>query len=123
VPQRRTWLPSLVFDSRQSLAMAGARGAGSASYQVVYRAENFDVELWQDPLENGQWYVIGQVLSPQGDAEIVPQSVRLVPNEGDPLTLQPADAEFHLPLVPAGIYTMTVSLTDGDIQINDLHIG
>lgn len=121
-PARRTWLPQLAFDSRQSLAMAGVRGAGAASYQLVYRTEGFDIELWQDPLETGDWYVIGQIVS-QDEQEIVPQSVLLTPQEGTELTVAPKDAEFHLPLVPAGLYRMTLTLPDGDIQIPDLRIG
>ena len=122
-PQRTTWLPRLVFDSRQQMAMAGARGAGSASFQLIYRTDAFDIELWQDPLENDQWYIIGQILSQQSDAEIVPVSVALQSATNFKLTLTPETSEFHLPMVPAGIYQMTLGLSEGDLEISDLRIG
>lgn len=121
--QRPTWLSRLVFDSRQQLALSGARGAGSASFQLIYRTEAFDIELWQDPLENNQWYVIGQVLSQQNDAEIVPVSVALKSVGDFKLALTPALPEFHLPMVPAGLYRMTLGLAEGDLEIADLRIG
>lgn len=122
-PQRSSWLPQLIFDSRQQVAMAGVRGAGSASFQLIYRTDAFDIELWQDPLENEQWYVIGQVLSQQSDAEIVPVSVVLKSADNFAMTLTPNASEFHLPMVPAGTYQLTLGLPEGDLEISDLRIG
>ena len=122
-PQRAAWFPSLVFDSRQRLAMAGARGAGTASFQLVYRTEAFDIELWQDPLENGEWYVIGQILPQRDAAEIVPTSVVLTSETGSGITVTPESSEFHLTAVLVGTYRLTLGLPDGDIEISELQIG
>ncbi len=122
-PQRTTWFPNLVFDSRQRLAAAGARGAGAASFQLVYHTEAFDIELWQDPLENGAWYVIGQVMPQQDAAEVLPAAVVLNSETGGIFTATQEGAEFHLTSVPAGTYQMTLNLPNGDIQISALQIG
>src|SRR5436190_9849562 len=64
-PARRSVIASILFDSFLQPAMAGARGAASASRQLVMRAEEFDihVKIWGDQ-ERKQ--MLGQVLSRNG---------------------------------------------------------
>src|SRR5579864_9265590 len=48
----------LIFDSRRSLAASGVRGSSRPDYQVVYSTGEHDVDLWQEQLDTGNWYLI-----------------------------------------------------------------
>jgi hypothetical protein len=126
------WLARLLFDSRRLLTSAAApafaRSAdpGAAVVQQ-YAAGPLSVELWQEWQEDGNWYLICQVLpfaendavgpAPPGD-DIQPppafDEARLYPAVADQSAASPAahistrqgEAEFHFEAVPPGTYTL-----------------
>ena len=119
-----SWLARLQFDSRQSMpALAGARGAKREGVQLVYSTNVHDIELFQEPAEPGNWYMIGQVMPREGDAVIVLQEIVLTERNGSRLIFKPESEEFHLPSVPAGLYEIALRLAGGEITIPDVGIG
>ena len=68
----------LVFDSLVQPSLEGFRSAGSASRQMVYRADSFQIDL-QIEVQPGNKRVVvaGQLLSPS-DPQIGGQNVRLI---------------------------------------------
>ena len=118
------WLASLQFDSRRSAPMlAGARGAKNEGIQLVYTTNLHDIELFQEPGEQGNWYMIGQVMPREGTATIIPQEIVLTERDGSRLTFRPESEEFHLPAVPKGLYEMVLHLPQGAITMPDVGVG
>ena len=123
-PERVSWLARLQFDSRRALpSLAGARGARPEGFQLIYSTDAHDIELFQEPTETGTWYIIGQVMPREGDETIVPQQVTFTANDGSELAIMPQSEEFHLPSVSAGLYQVSLLLTDGDIALTNVNIG
>ena len=62
----RQVLASIIFDSFQQPAFAGARGGATAARQLVFRAEEFDIhiKIWG---EQNHRQLLGQMLSRSGD--------------------------------------------------------
>jgi hypothetical protein len=119
-----SWLASLQFDSRRSApALAGARGGKREGVQLVYTTENHDIELFQEPAEQGKWYMIGQVMPREGEETIVPQEIVLTERGGSRLTFHPEAEEFHLPAVPEGLYEISLRLAEGEIKMTDVGVG
>lgn len=119
-----SWLASLQFDSRRNApVMAGARGAKRDGIQLVYTTNVHDIELFQEPAEAGNWYMIGQVMPREGDAKIVLKEIVLTERSGSRLTFTPDSAEFHLPAVPRGLYEIALRLTEGEITMPDVGVG
>ena len=118
------WLASLQFDSRRnSPGLAGARGAKNEGIQLVYTTNVHDIELFQEPGEQGNWYLIGQVMPREGTATTIPQEIVLTERGGARLTFQPESEEFHLPAVPKGIYEIVLHLAQGAITMPDVGVG
>jgi hypothetical protein len=119
-----SWLASLQFDSRRnSPALAGARGAKHDGIQLVYTTNVHDIELFQEPAEQGNWYVIGQVMPRESTATIIPQEIILTERNGSRLTFRPNAEEFHMPSVPRGLYEIVLRLGMGDITMPDVGVG
>lgn len=121
-PARPLWPAQLRFDSR-SLGLAGARGAAAEAFELVYSTGTHDIELFQEPLEQGRWYLIGHVLPEAGDEIIVPEEVTLTAVDGERIVISPEAEEFHLPSVPAGRYDMSLRLAAGEIVLEGVGIG
>ena len=119
-----SWLASLQFDSRRNApAMAGARGAKRDGIQLVYTTNIHDIELFQEPGEAGNWYMIGQVMPREGDAKIVLEEIVLTERNGSRLRFTPDNAEFHLPAIPSGLYEIALRLKEGEITMPDVGVG
>jgi hypothetical protein len=107
----------LRFDSAQLPLSVGRRSESSAERQLVFTAENLDLEV--QVTESGSlWEVSGQVLNvdARGLAELHGPAgeVRATLNEV---------GEFLLTPVPAGRYTLLLHLTTVEIEIPELKIG
>ena len=123
-PVRVSWLARLLFDNRQAaLSFAGARGASQESVQLAYSTDRHDIELFQEPTEEGAWYIIGQVMPKEGEATLIPREVVLTGSDSRQIVAAPQGEEFHLPSVPAGIYAVTLRLEEGDILLSDVVVG
>lgn len=120
----RAWLATLEFDSRRnSPTLAGARGAKRDGIQLVYTTSVHDIELFQEPGEQGNWYMIGQVMPREAPDRIIPQEIVLTESGGARLIFRPDAEEFHLPAVPKGLYEIALRLAEGVITMPDVGVG
>lgn len=109
-PKQRSVLASIVFDSFQQPAFAGARGAAAQTRQLVLRAEEFDihVKIWG---EHDHRQLLGQVLSRSGHEFVGAARFHLLRN-GERLESTAVDevGEFHFTDVPEGDLSLQIDL-------------
>ena len=103
-------LASVVFDSFQQPAFAGARGAAAHARQLVLRAEEFDihVKIWGDDQHR---QMLGQVLPRSGEEFVGAARFHLLRN-GERLesTGMNEMGEFHFTDVPEGDLSLQIDL-------------
>lgn len=118
------WLATLQFDSRRNApTLAGARGARHSGVQLVYTTNIHDIELFQEPGEQDNWYMIGQVMPRESIESIVPREIVLTERGGAQFTFRPESEEFHLPAIPKGLYEIALRLPEGVITMPDVGVG
>jgi hypothetical protein len=105
----RQIIASLFFDSYAQAAPAGARGE-TATRQVVFRAEEFDihVRIW----ESGQnRELLGQIQS-RASSEFVKQARLHLLRDGDRVSSAPSNdlGEFRFSFVPSGSLSLQIDL-------------
>jgi len=113
----------LVFDSRRSVVPSGARGDLHANCQVVYSTDDHDVDLWQERLADGTWYLIGQVLPKNGGDAVLPRYGVLSRADDVTLLTETRDGEFFIPSAPQGRYDLCLELEDRRIVLGDVAVG
>lgn len=121
-PERPSLLAQLLFDSRATPALTGARGEAETSRQRVYSTDVYDIDLWQER-EGENWYLIGQVMPKQEGLEARPEAVTLLLADGTALTAVFENEEFHLNNIPAGNYTLRVRLDEAELVLPDVAVG
>ena len=123
LPVRKSWMARLTFDSRATPALAGARGNSEGAFQLNFSTDEHDVDIWEESSGQDRWYIIGQVLPKEGDGAVVPDEVVFKAEDGAEITTRPDSPEFHVPVVPTGIYQVTLRMSDSEIRIADLSVG
>ena len=117
----RRVVASLSFDSRAPRLAFGVRAGQNADSprQLIFGAGELDVDLRLAPVAEG-WAVSGQVLGPcaGGWAELGGASDEVGAARAELNEL----CEFALPTVPAGSYTLRLSLGDLLVEIPDLDL-
>ena len=116
VPLRRI-VALLTFDSRNAGPAFGVRSVPSASRQMLYSAEDTDVEL-RITMQNDECILAGQVIGDgcaEGYVEISGVAGRSEATLNDV-------CEFTLPPIPAGKYSLTVRMLDREIEIPELEL-
>jgi anti-sigma factor RsiW len=116
----RRLVASLSFDSGARTPAFGLRSSASASArQLIFSAGELDVDLRLAPSGEG-WAVSGQVLG-----ECAAGRVELFA-DGDGAAAARADlndlCEFTLTAVPAGTYTLRLTLDDAEIEVPGLSL-
>lgn len=110
---------ALRFDSSSNLAPAfGVRSGQSTSRQLLYSAEENDIDLRIMP-EQENWIVTGQVLGEDcvgGRIELEGRSGELTAADLNDL------CEFILPPVPAGSYRVRLRLGNVEVEIPQLEL-
>lgn len=125
---RRILTARLIFDSlRPTGQLAYAREAASSSIHAVYRADQIDVDVWQEKAGDRRWVLIGQAL-PVGEAVLTaPQHVSLLSNgavsRSEPQQAVLEDGEFTFDSVAGGEYTLRLQWDDQEILLPDLIVG
>ena len=107
----------LTFDSRNAGPAFGVRSLPTASRQMLYSAEEIDLEL-RITVQNGECILAGQVIGEdctEGDVEISGEAGR------SKATLNEV-CEFTLPPIPPGNYSLTVRMLDREIEIPELEL-
>jgi hypothetical protein len=102
---------SLVFDDWQTAYATSERYANSDSRQLLYRAEDLDVDLRIAPIE-GRWSIAGQILGECKGGRVRIESETTL----EETSLNEA-CEFVLPNVSDGRYTLKILLDDVEIEI------
>jgi hypothetical protein len=116
VPLRRI-VALLTFDSRNAGPAFGVRSLPAASRQMIYSAEEIDLEL-RITVQNDECILAGQIIGDdcaEGDVEISGVSGR------SRATLNEV-CEFTLPPIPPGNYSLTVRMLDREIEIPELEL-
>lgn len=115
-PLRRV-MAALRFDSAQSPMAVGVRAGQAAPRQLLYSAEEHDLDLRITP-NDARWTVSGQVFGPVSGG-----SVELVGPSSTVRTGIDELHEFALPPVPAGSYTLRVRFQDVEAEVPQLDLG
>ena len=125
VPPRPSLLAFLQFDGRasSSLILSGARSAAQERFELIYSTDDYDIDLFQEPTEEGTWFLIGQILPKKEDAEIVAQQIVMTATDGKQVVVTPLKEEFYLPSLPAGTYEMRLQLAESDLVIPAVEVG
>ena len=116
VPLRRI-VALLTFDSRNAGPAFGVRSLPSASRQMLYSAEEVDLEL-RITVQNGECILAGQVIG-EGCAE---GQVEISGAAGRSTATLNEICEFTLPPIPVGNYSLTVRMLDREIEIPELEL-
>ena len=107
----------LTFDSRNAGPAFGVRSLPTASRQMLYSAEETDLEL-RITLQNDECILAGQVIG-EGCAEA---HVEISGVAGTSKATLNEVCEFTLPPVPPGNYSLTVRMLDREIEIPELEL-
>jgi hypothetical protein len=114
----RRIVATLTFDSFSSKPAFGLRSGHAASRQVLYSAEDNDIDL-RITLQNEKCVVAGQVM---GTGDCIDAEVELsTPTESAVAALNDL-CEFTFPGVPAGVYLLTVRMRDKEVEIPALEV-
>ncbi|KAB8140106.1 hypothetical protein F8S13_24990 [Chloroflexia bacterium SDU3-3] len=106
---------ALRFDSRLQPAF-GVRSGFASTRQLLFNAGMHDIDLRIAP-SGGSWTISGQVLGPEGPGSVALELA------GTRWEAKLNDlAEFELPPIAAGTYTLSLELEDAEIVIDRLHI-
>lgn len=110
----------LRFDSGTAAANSSVRSAaGQATRRRIFQAACFGIDV-QVSHGRSEWLVRGQVL---GAAEAQPGTVRLSGATARAEAIMNELLEFQLPALPAGIYTMDVTIGSSLVRIQSLELG
>jgi hypothetical protein len=113
----RRVIAMLSFDSAQAPLMMGVRSGHLATRQMLFNAEERDLDLRIAPT-GMLWTVSGQVLGVRAGGHVELQDgSRVVHADLNELS------EFALPPVPSGNYTLTLRQNDVEIRVPDLDVG
>ena len=107
----------LTFDSRSAGPVFGMRSLPAASRQMLYSAEESDLEL-RITVENDECILAGQVIG-EGWAG---GQVEILGVAGKSETTLNDVCEFKLPPIPVGNYSLTVRMLDRQIEIPELEL-
>jgi hypothetical protein len=117
-------LAELLFDSRTTTpAWAGVRSAEETTFQQLYSAETYDIDLWGQREESGNYYLIGQVRSRENGNSLIPSAVLLTSLQAESQVAFPEGNEFHLSFVAPGRYNIKILLPESGILLSDVQIG
>lgn len=107
----------LIFDSRNTGPAFGVRSFPSASRQMLYSAEETDLEL-RVTVENDECILAGQVIG-EGCAGA---HIEISGVAGKSKAILNELCEFTLPPIPVGNYLLTLRMLDREIEIPELEL-
>jgi hypothetical protein len=107
----------LIFDSRNTGPAFGVRSLPAASRQMLYSAEETDLEL-RITVQNDECILAGQVIG-EGCAGA---HVEISGVAGKSEATLNEVCEFNLPPIPIGNYSLTVRMLDRQIEIPELEL-
>lgn len=108
-------IATLIFDSRSSTRAFGMRSLHSSARQLLYSADEADVDL-RITIQDEECIVVGQVIRDPCAGGIVEI---LGPDRSAQAPLNEL-CEFALPPVPLGTYSLRLTMADVEIEIPEL---
>lgn len=113
----RRLIAALRFDSAQQSLVAGVRGLQAPARQLLYSAEDLDLDVRLTPAGN-LWIVSGQILGPGAGGQVeldgTTQALQTSLNEL---------GEFVLPPVPADSYMLLLRVGEVEVEVTRVDIG
>ncbi len=128
-------LARLIFDSRRlsGASPAAARSDALPSFNPLFSADGYDIDLWQEPQTVGgdNWHIIGQALPTEGDDATTASGgvtgAILTPLGGGGDVVEatfPASGEFHFDSVAPGRYDLRLMFGENAaITLSDVPVG
>src|SRR5687767_13021924 len=116
MPVRRI-IAVLTFDSRKAGSAFGMRSIRSASRQLLYSAQDTDVDL-RVSVQNNECVLSGQVIREDCHGGLV----EISGEAGSAAAALNELCEFTLPPIPVGSYSLIVKMPDVEIEIPDLDL-
>src|ERR1043165_451534 len=116
-PTLRHIIAVLTFDSRQAGPAFGTRSLRSTSRQLLYSAQETDVDL-RITVQNEECVIAGQVIRDgcvSGRVEVSGEAGSASANLNEV-------CEFTLPAIPLGNYSLKVNMPDVQIEIPELEL-
>ncbi len=115
----------LVFDSFARPQLAGIRSTETANRQLLYRAEDYSIDLQVTPANEARSGLLGQVLR-EGEERFESVANRRLDlmRGGEPFysTVTDERGEFHFRAVKHGTYDLRIEVADGKIMISELPV-
>lgn len=115
-------LARVLFDSRQTPALAGARGQADQAFRLVFDAGNCHIDLWAEFEREQRGYLIGQIMPLDGGTPLHAESVVLTAEDGSLFPATWEANEFHIAGVPAGTYILKIRRDGEQIIAPDVHL-
>lgn len=115
----------LVFDSFARPQLAGIRSTETANRQLLYRADDYSIDLQVAPTDEARGDLIGQVLREGEETFVSVANRRLSIARGDePVYSAVTDerGEFRISNVDYGTYDLHINVADGRIMISELPV-
>ena len=120
VADRARRVVASLFTPRAGLAYGGLRGSAETSTRVY---EAGDITVTIGPGQTSGWLIGLVVPGAQAPEAMEGRDVRLLPRQGQPLTVKLDDlGNFEFASVPAGDYVLEIDLPDGIIVIEELRV-
>jgi hypothetical protein len=113
----RRIVATLMFDSRSAGPAFGMRSLHKASRQLVYSAEETDLDL-RITIQNDECIVAGQLLRDTCAGGLV----EISGTTGSAETSLNELCEFTLPAMPVGNYALRIKMPDIEIEIPELEL-
>jgi hypothetical protein len=117
LPDYQTSIADITFDSRSGLADTNVRGK-PASIQIVFQANDFDVDLKIRADQPARASILGQVLERNSASRLAGLEIRLM-REGTAIATTVTDGNglFEFSSVPAGALNLVVLIPQHHLRI------
>jgi len=119
-------IASLIFDSFSRPALVGVRSTETANRQLLYRANDYSIDLQITPPEHSSADLIGQILREGSEGFDSVRGIKLrLERQGQVIALALTDdiGEFKVSGVEHGVYDLVVELSEGKINVPNIPVG
>jgi hypothetical protein len=117
-------IAKLLFDSRRAQHIpVGVRSSAPVDVQMIFRAGDHDIDIWQERVNDSTWYLNGQILSTEGAEHMNPDAVRFTTMEGAVYDAVTDNDEFFVRALPAGTYDIRLALSGRSILLYGVEVG
>ena len=119
-------IAALVFDSFARPALVGVRSTETANRQLLYRADEYSIDLQVSPLEHSSADLMGQILKEGGEDFDSVCGLKLeLARAGNVIASAVTNdiGEFKVSGIEHGVYDLQVELSDGKITVPRIPVG